>query len=681
MLGVVIRIIYSSVKQLNKVYSLFLFLRNLTKNFNIIAMRHFTLTLIFIAFTVAGWAQKAKNAAIVPPSKESSSLTQNIPPINTPLKGGGDVFWKEEFNWGDPTMPLGWRLPAGWKLEDPTDIGYNWHWATDTIKGFYTNEPPIKSSSQQNGFLALNLDGYNSDIGNYNQYIAVDNSIVSPKIDCSGHSSVLVRIEQNFRYWSDADMIFEVTNDNGVHWASFDMKMGTLYSERVGHVAPGGKVDLYLNTTDVAAGMPEVQFRITWRKARLYYWMIDDITFMEGWDNDLQMLYTEANYDNGTTDKEGFFYSVPKTQISGYNMMSLIRNFGNSEQWGTHFNVQVVKNSQTIFDQSTKPYVFYPGLTDTFRVEQQFVPVDFGHYRMDFAAKMDNIDERPADNYASVPFNITDSIFSRCDDQPEVSFSTWGWYTYQHEGDLMGTWYTIKNDIEIDGISAYINNADIRSTFRYVLMGYNAADDATYELMGTEFMQMDSTILKNHWVTLPLIKDGEGEFLKAGDSYMVAIEFFNNLDFQTAYDSPRYSIGSDRSNYYPSGKCWFYQTEIQAWWSSGSDLFMIRMNLNDHSNLVDGIDNGKINEATLLQNYPNPFNGTTNIAFILNQPSDIQLDIRDITGRVVYTQNFSNMTTGDHSVALDGSIFQPGTYLYTITGQGFTKTERMTVSR
>jgi hypothetical protein len=120
MLGVVIRIIYSSVKQLNKVYSLFLFLRNLTKNFNIIAMRHFTLTLIFIAFTVAGWAQKAKNAAIVPPSKESSSLTQNIPPINTPLKGGGDVFWKEEFNWGDPTMPLGWRLPAGWKLEDPT---------------------------------------------------------------------------------------------------------------------------------------------------------------------------------------------------------------------------------------------------------------------------------------------------------------------------------------------------------------------------------------------------------------------------------------------------------------------------------------------------------------------------------------------------------------------------------
>ena len=32
----------------------------------------------------------------------------------------------------------GWLLPSGWKLEDPGDIGYNWHWAIDTLKGVYT---------------------------------------------------------------------------------------------------------------------------------------------------------------------------------------------------------------------------------------------------------------------------------------------------------------------------------------------------------------------------------------------------------------------------------------------------------------------------------------------------------------------------------------------------------------
>ncbi|MFA6482929.1 MAG: T9SS type A sorting domain-containing protein [Bacteroidales bacterium] len=644
-------------------------------------MKNFTITMFLLALACGLQAQVAKHSETPPPSKETLSLPGARLATQTPLKGGGDIFWKEEFDWSDPNSQIGWLLPTSWKMEDPDDLGYNWHWATDTLKGVYTNEPPIKSDSRANGFLALNLDGYNKDLGNYNNYLSVNSSIVSPSIDCSAHSSVLVKLAQNFRYWSEADMLFEVTNDKGAHWASYDMKMGTLYSERVGGIAAGDKVDLYLNLTDVAAGMPDVQFKITWRKARLYYWMIDDITFMEGWENDLQMLYYEANYDNGTTDKEGFFYSLPKTQLSGYNMMAVIRNFGNGEQWDTHLKVEVVRNSQPIYSQTTVPYNFYPGLTDTFRIAQQFVPEEFGHYRMDFSANMDNEDELPGDNFASIPFHVTDSVFSRCDNQPEVSFSTWGWYTYQHEGDLMGTWYPIKKDMEINSISAYISYADIRSTFRFVLLGYNAEEDATYELLGSDFMQMDSTILKNHWVTLPLIKDGEGEFLTAGNSYMVCVEFFNNLDFQAAYDSKRYGIGSDRNNFYPSGKCWFYQTEVLAWWSSSNDLFMIRMNLNDQTNLVDGIDNQQLSGTLLMQNYPNPFSNETTISYKLDQSSDIELKICDITGRVVRNQKMMNMPAGEHSVLLNGADFQPGTYLYTLTGNNFTKTMRLTVSR
>ena len=651
------------------------------KNLNQFNMKHITISLFLLVWTGTAFGQTTKPASLQPPSKDSRAITVSDWKSQSPLKGGGDVFLTEEFNWADATSQLGWLLPAGWKLEDPGDIGYNWHWAIDTLKGVYTNEPPLSSNSAANGFLALNLDGYNKDLGNYVNYLAVNNSIVSPAIDCSGHSSVLVRLAQNFRYWSAAVMTFEVTNDKGVHWASFDMKMGTLYSERVGGINAGEKVDLYLNITDAAAGMPEVQFKITWKDARLYYWMIDDITFMEGWNNDLQMLYYEANYDNGTADKEGFFYAVPKTQLSGYNMMAVVRNFGNSEQWGTHLNVKVDKNYQSVYDQSTTPYVMYNGLTDTFRIEQQFVPEEFGHYKMYFSAEMDNPDEIPSDNYSSIPFHVTDSLFSRCDDDPEVSFSTWGWYSYQHEGDLMGTWYTLKKDAEINSISCYINNADIRSSFRYVLLGYNAEDGTTYELLGSELMTMDSTILKNHWVTMPLIKDGEGEFLLAGNSYMVCIEFWNNLDFQNAYDSPRYSIGSDRSNFYPSGKCWFYQTEIQAWWSSGNDLFMLRMNLNDHSNIIDGAATDALAGSTVLQNYPNPFTGETNISYKLSQSSDVQIDVRDITGRLVWSQKLDNQTAGDHTIVLGADSFQPGTYFYTLTGRDFSKTLRMTVSR
>lgn len=642
-------------------------------------MKHLTITLVltFIAFNA--WAQKANLSNAEPPSREDRVLAAAPAIKQSPMKGGGDIFWQEAFDWADPASQIGWLLPAGWSWVDPDDIGYNWHWANDTLKGVYTNEPPLNSDTKANGFLALNLDGYNKDIVNYNDYRPVNNSIISSVIDCSAHSSVLVKLAQNFRYWSEADMFFEVTNDNGSHWAPFDMKMGTLYSERVGGIAAGEKVDLFLNISDVAAGMPRVQFKITWRKARLYYWMIDDITFMEGWDNDIQMLYYEANYDNGTLDKEGFFYSVPKTQISGYDLMAVIRNFGNIEQWGTHLSVQVTKNNQVIYDEITVPYQLYPTITDTFRIAKQFIPGEFGHYQIDFSAKMANVDEIPGDNHSSIPFQITDSLFSRCDNKPEVSFSTWGYYTYQHEGDVMGTWYTLKKDEEISSISCYIHDADIRSSFRFVLYAYNVEDDAAYELLGSEFMQMDSTILKEHWVTMPLMKDGEGEFLKADNSYMVAVEFWNNLEFQEAYDSDRYSIGSDRSNFYPSGKCWFYQTENQEWWSSGDHLFMIQMNVNNHENMIDGIDNRSVASSMVMQNFPNPFNDETTIAYSLGQSSDIQLNICDITGRVVWNQKFVKMPAGDHKITLSGASFQPGTYLYTIQGKDFTQTKWMVV--
>jgi hypothetical protein len=643
-------------------------------------MKIFTLTTLATLLTLSVAGQNLKKAPIPAPGKELNYSAQTSVQTKS-LKGGGEVFWTEEFNWANSSSEIGWLLPEGWKIEDPADIGYNWHWANDTLKGVYTTEPPIHSTSMGNGFLALNADGYNQDLGHYDNYIAVNSSIISPKINCTGHPSVLVRIEQNFRWWPSSVQTFEVTNDNGVHWASFDMKMGSKISERVGGIRAGEKVDIYLNLSDVAANMPEVQFKITWRDAKLYYWMLDDITFMEGWNNDLQLLYSEANYNNGTENKEGFFYAMPKSQISGYDFMGVIRNFGNDEQWGTHLNVKVTKNNQIIYDHSTTPYTLYPGITDTVTIPDQFLPVDFGHYQIDFKLAADIPDEVPADNSATAPFLVTDSLYSRCDDYAEQSFSTWEWYTVPHEGDYMGTWYRINKDIEVNSISAYINSADIACTFRLVLFGYNPETDSPVELLGSETVSMDSTILKNHWVTLPLSKDGEGEFLKAGQSYLAAIQLWNNMDFQQAYDSERYSIGSDRSNYFPSGTCWYYFSDDDAWYSTGEDLFMIRLNLNDHSNPVDGIPANPLAQFSVGQNYPNPFNHETRINFNLPVSGEVRLLVKDLTGRLLYDQIFRNLHAGDNQISLSGANLEAGHYFYTIQSGDVSQTKKMTVIR
>ncbi len=644
-------------------------------------MKNFTLVVSMLCFWLAAPAQTTKPGQQPPPNTGRWAADGAIRQETSKFKGGGEAFWTEEFNWASTTGELGWLLPAGWVIEDPSDLGYNWHWAIDTLKGVYTNEPPINSTSKANGFLALNADGYNQDLGHYDNYLAVNSSLVSPPINCTGHPSVLVRIEQNFRYWSNSVMLFEVTNDNGVHWASFDMKMGTKVSERVGGIKAGEKVDLYLNLTDVAANMPNVQFKITWRDAKLYYWMIDDITFLEGFDDDLQLVYSEADYDNGTEDAEGFFYGLPKTQLSGFDFTGIIKNFGNIEQWGTKFNVQVTKNNQIIYNESTPSYTLYPGITDTFKIPTQFIPTDFGHYKVDFEAKAELPDMVPGDNKASALFMVTDSMFSRCDDVPEVTFSTWEWYTVPHEGDLMGTWYRIKNPIEVSSISVYISSADIQSSFRLVLLGYNEETQSPVELLGSELISMDSTILKNHWVTLPLQKDGEGEFLEAGKSYMAAIEFWNNMDFEAAYASKRYALGSDRSNYFPANTCWYFFTNDDEWYSTDEDLFMIRLNLNDHSNLIDGISDPQNGGVQLNQNFPNPFTEETTIGFTLANPSEVNLIIKDISGRTVSVRNFGNKPSGENRIVIKGNELEPGNYFYTLQTRDFNKTLKMTVVR
>lgn len=621
------------------------------------------------------------NQKTIPPAVADQSVNYGNEDKARSTKSAGVVFWEEQFDWGDESSPIGWYLPEDWTLEDPGDTGYNWHWANDTLRGSFTTEAPFLSTSADNGFLALNVDGYNADIENYGDYVAVNNSIISPKIDCSAHSSVLVKIEQRFRYWSTSVQLFEVTNDNGVHWAEFDMAMGTLINETSGAAGPREPVNLYINITDVAAGMSEVQFRITWRDARLYYWMIDDITFMEGWDNDLQMLYYEADYDNGNPeDPEGFFYQVPKTQISSYDMHSIVRNFGNLEQWGTQMNVKVMKNNEYIWEQSSDPFVSYPLMTDTLRLNESFTPEEYGHYRMDFEIAAETPDDLPEDNYASIPFHITDSVFSRADSTREVSFSTWAWYGTEHEGDYMGTWYTMKEDEEVNSISVYINGADIRYSIAVSLFTDDPETGELYELLISELIPIDSTILKNHWVTIPLDKDGEGEFLEAGKSYMAAVYFTSPMSYEEAYDSRRFSIGSDRSNYYPSGKCWYYFAIDAAWYGSGTDLFMIKMNLNHDENIIDGVP--LINEQTSLdQNYPNPFSHQTQISFSIIQDDELDLIIRDVSGKIVYTKDLGRLSAGSHEVSFDGTILESGNYFYSLSGQHILETKRMVITR
>lgn len=68
---------------------------------------------------------------------------------------------------------------------------------------------------------------------------------------------------------------------------------------------------------------------------------------------------------------------------------------------------------------------------------------------------------------------------------------------------------------------------------------------------------------------------------------------------------------------------------------------------------------------------PNPTSNSVNINFSLNNASKVEIEILDITGKVVKTIKDANiMLAGKHSVSVDVSSLESGSYMYSVNAGG-----------
>jgi hypothetical protein len=583
-------------------------------------------------------------------------------------------------------------------MSDPKDIGYNFHWYSgydSLVTTRLTKDPPMKSTTQANGNLCLFLDRYND---GKDPRIDLDNSITFPPIDCSTHSSVIVSYETCFLCYNDSgiwQMLLEVSVDNWVHSAQYDVSFQVKHKGRPNN-NPAGKPAIYqANISDVAAGMPNVQFRLTWRNTSLYFWQIDDFQLSEAWDNDLQMKFAQMEWNDGDDNTAWSpSFMIPKSQLvegRGFtNFKSAAINFGEFDQEDAFFTVDITKNNQNVFHKEGAKKDIYTLITDTTLIEDTYAPVDFGHYKVDYVYQQKQAEQTPENNKQTTYFTVVDSVFSNADNTSEEAFN-WGIEAYGTDGTanighIVGSVYNIAADCEVNSISAYIagGQADglVDFNFRLFLVPTEGDDLTPIDLLGTSSVVYDSTMIGT-WVTMALDKDGESEFLKAGEKVYACVEYSNqNTDIITKrYNN--FKVGADYS-FRLLDALSVARGEDYAAWSTGGYVggrnLMVRMNIVDHSNPLDGVAmNGA--QALLGQNYPNPFNRTTEISYELVNGSDVTVKVMDLTGRVVLDLNKGFQPSGKHTLQLDASGLEAGIYLYTLQAGGFTETKRMTVSR
>jgi len=81
----------------------------------------------------------------------------------------------------------------------------------------------------------------------------------------------------------------------------------------------------------------------------------------------------------------------------------------------------------------------------------------------------------------------------------------------------------------------------------------------------------------------------------------------------------------------------------------------------------------------LVRNYPNPFNASTTISYSLETSSDVQIDIFDITGRLIETVADGYRSAGNHNLIWNAGEYSSGVYYYRLNADGGTFVSKMTL--
>ncbi|HBB91990.1 MAG TPA: hypothetical protein DC042_09785 [Bacteroidales bacterium] len=626
-------------------------------------------------------------------------------------KSSPKVIFQETFNWKNTADPRGWTMPAGYYLEDPNNTGFNWHWwPNDSLIADDLSEPPFQSTSKEDGHLLLFASLYNNHriLPDFN---SIDNSIAFPGIDCSDCASVILQFETSFRnsgyqgiQFGAWQCLVELSTDDGAHWNTYNAGFGIIGgSGRPNNVLPGEAALYRVNISESAAGSSNVKIKITWKNYfGRYFWIIDDFKLFRAAENDLYIDFADIGWNNNLQGtNESISYMMPISQLGKGHSFDLfksgITNMGGTEQTGIVFDVTIKREDVTVFNEVKTVSSLLPGYKAELSLDGRYEPTLKGNYSITYKWKQKEAEDTPEDNEKTLLYKVSDSVYNRAGDHVDYTYS-YNYYRYfrdawdlhANKNHFMGSVFPIYQDCELEGISAYITGglADGLIDFDYAvwLADYYHLTGALIDpsfLLRTENVALDSSQF-NTWVYLPFTKDGEIEFIKAGSLLWAGIEYSNwhpdemvrkekGLSMGATNQSPTHAnraITSEPDQMNPTGRSWNL--------ASTTTNLMVRLHLKSTTSST-GPGMGTGDTFFVSQNYPNPFSDQTVIYYQITQNSRVRLEITNMTGKTVLSQDEGIVPSGRHQIQIREPGLLPGIYFYTLFAGSSRETRKMMV--
>lgn len=271
-------------------------------------------------------------------------------------------------------------------------------------RGAYANPAAtILSPTASNGFVILDSDFLDNagTAGNFGGGIAPSphlSTLVSPVIDLSGESNVVLTFNQYYRRFlgpggtvTPASYV-DLSTDGGATW-------GTTITLNSGVGVNGSTTrddQQILNVTSVLAGVAQARMRFRF-DGDYYFWMVDDIklTGLEDYDLDFVALdgWSDIDWIVGDGSKMGI---NTRAQAQDWTFLSSIFNRGSQALNNVQLEVGIIKDNApytSLFSPvyaslaagDTLPYTFLNTLGN------QFIPSEAGTYQFYFQINSDSI--------------------------------------------------------------------------------------------------------------------------------------------------------------------------------------------------------------------------------------------------------------------------------------------------
>ncbi len=505
--------------------------------------------------------------------------------------------------------------------------------------------------------------------------------ILKVGVSLAGVSGVQLSFRHYFRRFQEQHIV-EVSNDSTA-WVIVYNSSQTI---PVNTTIPNATLE-EINISTVAANQANVWVRFRYVGAWDWFWAVDDVEISDLPPNDLKL----EDYSI-VPEKRLVFYgtNTPNHKTDSLTFQGAVLNFGTNSQPNTRMTSTIMAGANTLFNNTSSSVTLAGGARDTLESTGGFnlnTVNGSGELVARILLQSDSLDGSPANNEVTLRFNIGDSVMSvaRPTAERTTTLGTSSFGADSHDGFILASLIELSEQDTITGIKIRLGNStpgaliqiSVRDTAG--LFGTPAGGISFPILMEADLYTLSSADTAAGYVVIPIpdILAGlpQNRVLAAG-AYYVAAELYSSSG--TTHIRVVDDLSYDR--FQPTYASMIYIATDATWYNNGVSMAVegvFGRVLSSNSSIAE-LENGNLKFGAV---YPNPAQNELNLPYTLKTNAQLKVNVRDLTGRLVYNQAAQHQTAGDHLFTLALDQLRSGVYFVELNANGQLRRQKFVVNR